>query len=350
MIDSSHDGLSKYQMASDRGEEIRQTDRVCRESCQDRGQHLIARSSSKKCTFSKFRMQIGREFGIRVAGISITVLMLGAWVIAQTSPEELVRSTVQNELKTDSTKFMFRERKESEHGSQTKLMVQTKDAMAGMLIEVDDKQIGSDQRLEEEARLRHIASDSETLHRKQKQEKEDSGRAAQIMRALPEAFLYERDGTEVGTQGVGKAGDALARLKFRPNPKYSPPSRTEQVLTGMHGYMLIDEKTRRLAKIDGTLFKDVGFGWGILGHLDRGGRFIVMQGEIAPGHWDITNMDLNFTGKVLLLKSLKIKTKETYSDFQAVPPDLTFAQGIDLLKKQMMTLSGQTQAENKVAR
>ena len=48
-------------------------------------------------------MQIGREFGIRVAGISITVLMLGAWVIAQTSPEELVRSTVQNELKTDST-------------------------------------------------------------------------------------------------------------------------------------------------------------------------------------------------------------------------------------------------------
>ncbi|HEY7095130.1 MAG TPA: hypothetical protein VH437_00270 [Terriglobales bacterium] len=292
-------------------------------------------------------MNRGCEFAIKVAAIALTVFMLEVWTPAQTaaSPEELVRRTVQNELKTDSTKFMFRERKENEHGSQTKLMVQTKDAMAGMLIEVDDKQIGPDQRLQEETRLRHIASDPETLHRKQKQEKEDSGRAAQIMRALPDAFLYERDGSEVGTQGVGKQGDELVRLKFKPNPKYNPPSRTEQVLTGMQGYMLIDEKAQRLAKIDGTLFKDVAFGWGILGHLDKGGRFIVRQGEIAPGHWDVTTMDLDFTGKILLFKSLKIKSKETYSDFLPVPPDLTFAQGIDLLKKQMLNpTSAETQA------
>ncbi len=38
----------------------------------------------------------------------------------------------------------------------------------------------------------------------------------------------------------------------------------------MQGYVLVDAVHYRIASIDGTLFKTVGFGWGILGHLDRG--------------------------------------------------------------------------------
>jgi len=53
----------------------------------------------------------------------------------------------------------------------------------------------------------------------------------------------------------------LVRLKFRPNPKYSPPSHVEQILTGLEGYLLIDADQHRIAKIDGTLGKEVGFGW-----------------------------------------------------------------------------------------
>ena len=159
------------------------------------------------------------------------------------------------------------------------------------------------------------------------------------MQALPDAFLYEKDGEQVGKPGVGKEGDELVRLKFRPNPKYDPPTHTEQVLTGMQGYMLIDENKSRLAEIDGTLYKDVGFGWGILGHLDKGGRFVVRQGEVAPNHWDVTQMRLDFTGKVLLFKSLSIKSNEVYSDFRPVPANLTFAQGVELLRKQEETIA-----------
>ena len=61
------------------------------------------------------------------------------------------------------------------------------------------------------------------------------------------------------------------KLKFKPNPAYKPPSHVEQVLTGMQGELLIDKETRRLARIDGTLFQEVTFGWGILGHLNKGG-------------------------------------------------------------------------------
>ena len=79
---------------------------------------------------------------------------------------------------------------------------------------------------------------------------------------------------------MGRAGDTLVRMKFRPNPRYEPPSRVEQVLPGMEGTILVDAGKYRIAKIDGTLAREVSFGWGILGHLDRGGRFVVEQGEV----------------------------------------------------------------------
>ena len=115
-------------------------------------------------------------------------------------------------------------------------------------------------------------------------------------------------------------GDPLVKLKFRPNPRYQPPSRVEQVLTAMQGFVLVDVARYRLASIDGTLFRDVNFGWGILGHLDRGGHFLVQQQEIGDNRWEISHMALDFTGKILLVKNLAIGSTEVFSDFKKVPP------------------------------
>ena len=293
-------------------------------------------------------MNSGRKLRGQALGAVAVVLLLSALVTAQSAiaPQELVRLTVKNELKPDNKKFMFRDHKEGSGGSQTKLMVQTKDAMAGMLVAVNGKPIGPDQRQQELDRLNQLVNDPNALQHKQKKEKEDAGHVTRIMQALPDAFLYEPDGTETGKPGIGKEGDELIRLKFRPNPKYDPPTRTEQVLTGMQGYMLIDANKKRLAKIDGTLFEDVGFGWGILGHLDKGGRFVVEQGEVAPDHWEIRHMNLAFTGKVLLFKGINIKSNEVFSEFRPVAENLTFAQGVELLKKQEDVLA-ENQSQNR---
>jgi len=50
-------------------------------------------------------------------------------------------------------------------------------------------------------------------------------------------------------------------------------------------------------------------------------------------------MDLAFTGKLLLFKSLNFKSTEVYSDFHPVPADLSFAQGVELLKKQQSAVA-----------
>jgi hypothetical protein len=257
------------------------------------------------------------------------------------SPVELVRRTVQREIAPDNSnaRAMFLDRKETSRGSQAKLIVETREGMAGMLIAINDKPLTPEQRSAEEARLSELANNPEALKKKQKSEKEDAERETRIMKALPDAFLYEPDVTTVETQTIGKAGDQLVRLKFRPNPKYTPPSHVEQVLTGMQGDLLIDADQHRIAKIDGTLTKEVGFGWGILGHLDRGGHFLVEQAEVIPGDWEVTHMSLGFTGKELLFKSLNIRSDEVFSNFRPAPSNLSFAQGVELLKKQEAELA-----------
>ena len=277
---------------------------------------------------------------------------VGAWILLLTpasfagqpaivssyqDPVELVRKAVQNEIKAandDSARFLFRGTKTTPQGSTTRLYVETKEATAGLVIAYNGKPLTPEQRHAEEARVERFISHPEELKKKREQEHANAERTLRIMRALPDAFLFDYAGEEPGSEGIGRAGEPLVKLKFRPNLGYQPPSRVEEVLTGMQGYVLVDAAHYRLASIDGTLFKEVGFGWGILGHLDPGGRFTVQQQELGDNVWEISSMSLKFTGKILLFKSLSISSTEIFSGFKRVPPDLTFAQALELLKKE----------------
>jgi hypothetical protein len=56
-------------------------------------------------------------------------------------------------------------------------------------------------------------------------------------------------------------------------------------------------------------------------------------------------MSLAFTGKILLFKSLAIKSDETFSDFHEVPNNTSFAQGVEMLKEENAKLAQNTTAE-----
>ena len=257
-------------------------------------------------------------------------------------PGELVRAAVANEVAAANhagVKHMFRARKQTPKGSQTRLYVETTSAMAGMLIAVNDHPMTPQQQQAETNHLAWLMGNPDQLRKKQAREKEDADRTLRIVKALPDAFRYEYAGTENSGVGLGAEGAQLMRLKFTPNPGYSPPSRVEQVLPGMQGYLLIDSKSKRIARIDGTLFRDVTFGCGLIGHLDKGGHFRVQQADVGDGSWDITEMSLSLTGKILLFKPLSMVSDEVFSDFQRVPDDLSFAQGVKLLKAEQEKLA-----------
>jgi hypothetical protein len=206
-----------------------------------------------------------------------------------------------------------------------------------LVIAYNGKPLTSAQRQQEQARVERFIIHPEELRKKREQERASAEHTMRIVRAMPDAFLFEYAGEEPGSPSIGRAGEPLVKLKFQPNPRYQPPSHVEEVLAGMQGYVLVDPVRYRIASIDGTLFKEVSFGWGILGHLDRGGRFLVQQQEVGDNFWEISGMTLSFTGKILLLKNLSISSTETFFGFKRVRSDLTFAQALELLKKEEST-------------
>jgi hypothetical protein len=258
------------------------------------------------------------------------------------APGDLVRETIAHEVSAanqSQIKHMFRSRRQTPKGSQTHLYIETNDSMAGMLIAANDQPLSEQQLQGERNHLYWLSGNPEALRKKRAREKEDADRTMRIVKALPDAFRYEYAGKETGAAGLGKAGDELIKLNFTPNPAYSAPSHVEQVLEGMQGYVLIDTTAHRLAKIDGSLFREVSFGWGIIGHLNKGGQFCVQQADLGDGTWDITAMSLRITGKILMFKGITMISDETFSDFRSVPGDLTFAKAVTMLANEQEKLA-----------
>jgi hypothetical protein len=254
--------------------------------------------------------------------------VLGRSVMQSTSPNDLVARVVQNEMQIhDEGHFMYRDRRQTPEGSKTKEMIETEAGVVARLLAVDDHPLTAAQRSEDDARLQNLLTHTEVQKQKQKEQQKDEDQVKKLFRELPRAFAYEYDGMEPGPDGT------VINLKFTPKPNYDPPSRECAVYKGMSGHMSVTVPEYRLVRIEATLFRDVNFGWGLLGHLDKGGHFIVEQSKIGPHRWDVTSMNIQFTGKILLFKTINLHEIEALWDFQPVPDGLSLAQGIVRLDK-----------------
>ena len=134
------------------------------------------------------------------------------------SSVELVKAAVFNEVAASagSAKYMFRSRKQTAQGSQTRLYVETLQAMAGMTIAYNDEPLTPDQKSGEESRLAGLLGSPDQMSRKQAQERKIRIGTLRIVKALPDAFLYEYDGEENGPGEPGQGGRAFASAEVPP--------------------------------------------------------------------------------------------------------------------------------------
>ena len=260
---------------------------------------------------------------------------------ASVDPIALVRASAKNEIRASDVQqyFMFKDTVEYRDRSITKEVVRTKQGGLSLPVLMNGKPLTPEQQRKENAKLEKFANDPSARAKRRESSKEDDKRAELMLTSLPDAFLYTYAGTDRGPNG-----EQLVHLKFKPNPNFAPPNHETAVYQGMQGDMLIDRDAKRIAKIDGVLFKDVDFGWGILGKLDKGGKFLIVQRDVGGGHWEEVEELLHFNGKILMIKSLTIYSTETMSDFKPIPSNLTTTQALDLLHKSAeMTASSQVE-------
>jgi hypothetical protein len=65
--------------------------------------------------------------------------------------------------------------------------------------------------------------------------------------------------------------------------------------------------------------------------------------------WELPHPRLNLTGKVMMVKSLVIKSEETDGGFRAVSGNTTFADGVNLLKAEQTRLQREEESTRTAA-
>jgi len=262
-------------------------------------------------------------------------------------PLELVRQASQNEIKASNVVHycMFRDHIQYKDHSVTREIIRTSQGGLWTTLLMNGKPLTADERQKDNDRLVKFANNPDARRKRREANKADDQRASLMLSSLPSAFLYTYEGTDRGPNG-----DELVHLRFKPNPNFSPPNHETAIYLGMQGDLIVDRHAMRIAKIDGTLFKDVDFGWGILGRLYKGGKFIIVQRDVGGGDWEEVQETLQFYGKILMIKSLTIWSNETMTDFRPVSPNITTAQALNLLHKSADVVaenhSGVSEAQN----
>ena len=258
-------------------------------------------------------------------GIGIAVLLLaGLSAFAQENPQALVSTVVNNELHSQKQPhyWMYLDHN-TEHGkAEVKRTLQLPQCWFTWPISVDGHPASQQEQDKARKENQELLNDRQLREKKRKEIDEDATKANSLLKILPDAFIF--------TPAGHKAGATL--LKFRPNPKYDPPSNEAKVFHAMAGTLVVSDKEKRLEKLTGKLTHNVDFGWGILGKIDKGGTFVVVQSEVAPGDWELTLLDVHISGKALFFHTIGEQQHESMTDFKPVPTDISLQRAAKMVE------------------
>jgi hypothetical protein len=271
------------------------------------------------------------------AALVLLGLVHGAYATAQTAPQtspaDLIRAVISTELKDPNTanvRWKYVLDKEADGKQETRDVVETKSGSIDHLVAISGKPLNDVEQRNESQRIQRLSHNPEEQRKLEATRRKDAEQCNAFLKMIPDAFLFAYTGERAGPNGD------FVKLTFRPNRSFQPPSREGKVMHEMAGEIWVDAKQHRLVSINGQLLNDVKFAGGLFGHLEKGGRFSVKRTELAPGDWEMTEMEVNMHGKALLFKTICVQQKELHRNFERVPDDLTFADAAALLMKQSL--------------
>jgi hypothetical protein len=269
----------------------------------------------------------------KTASLIILIVWTVSFAGAQQSafdPLTLVRESIDLEIKAAqdySIPYRYILRKESNSGVAVRQMIETREGLVlARTITWNGKPNSPESQAKEDGKLEQLARNPDERGRKLKAQQDDAQRVLRILRALPTSSLYTYDGREQVN------GRDTIRLTFKPNPRFSPEGKETYLLKAATGKMWIDAASKRLARIDGAITDSVNIGWGLLGHIDKGGKLFLQQEVVKGGEWRLTQMRIDATGKALIFKSIRIRQYQNGTDFEPIKP-VTVAEAVAELKR-----------------
>ena len=247
----------------------------------------------------------------------------------------VVRETMNHEIDAqakDQSLWCYRKLQEKDGKQERYAVCQAKGAEIDRLVAVNGKELDEKQREAENQRIENLVKSKRELARQARRQREDAKHAEDLMKLIPNAFVFRLE---------SRNNDQVT-LKFTPNPQFRPSGHEAEVYHHMEGSLTLDVQQKRLAEISGRLVSTVKFGGGWLGHLDKGGTFLVKQEAVAPGSWQVTTLDVRMNGRALFFKTIAVRQKEINSQFRPVPASTTIEQLAEMTKEK----STEAQARN----
>lgn len=273
---------------------------------------------------------------VRRAAMLLLFASMGLVLCAQTTADSLpplpkdanqfVKDAIKHQIEADAadhSHWRYHIHREDEKGSQDRDVIDTKDGQIARTLLINGQPLTPDQRTADEARMKKLVDDPSERAKRDKRAKDDEEKVAQMFKAIPDAFVFKYEGAENGQ----------IRLSFFPNPHYNAPTRELQVFRSMSGMIWIDRAGLRMSRLDGSLFEDVTFGWGLLGRLNKGGSFSVTQSRIADDHWEIVSLDVKMSGHAVVFKTINVKQLQRITGFHRISDSMTISEAYQLLEK-----------------
>jgi hypothetical protein len=262
--------------------------------------------------------------------LALLICASGAPALLAQAAKELVAEACYNARHQLEQKPLSSSRIERRTGGHVYLEeeIETVDGSVRRLISVDGHEPTAPERKQDDDKLRDLVQNPKTRQAFKKANEADEKRISDLLQAIPEAFLFEDEGIQGG----------LEKVAFRPNPVYKPNTYEERAIHALGGFIMVNLEEKRLAQLSATLMQQVDFGFGVIGHLDKGGTINLTRIPLAPGIWKTSSSKTTLTGRLVLFKTINKQQDETHSDFKLIAPNTSISQAVQQLAGNVLSL------------
>jgi hypothetical protein len=247
------------------------------------------------------------------------------------SPHDLAAEAAANELVALHHKgsyLRYRMETVNERGDQVRDVIESKDGTVARLILKDGKPLTAEQDKAEQQRLNDMIASPAAYAKHVRNQESEKSMADKLVPLMADAMIntYTPGQPQSGRNG----GAPEIVLDYKPNPKFVPPNTQAQALTGLQGRVWIDAKTHYVVRMEGTIFRPVNFGWGMLAHIYPGGKVVMDQTSVGDNRWIFTDFSMELSVRALMVKKLDIHSSAKTSNYQKLGP-MSYQDAIHLL-------------------
>jgi hypothetical protein len=239
--------------------------------------------------------------------------------------KELIGDACYNELQHRDRKTLWSYTAELHVNSHLFLeqVIETADGPVRHLLAMDGHPPTPAQTKEELGRQQELLKNPSGRRAAQKQRDDDDQTIEELLRVIPEAFVFEDQGRE----------EDFEKIAFHPNPGFRPRTYQQRIVHALDGIVFIDLRDKRIARLSASLASRVEFGRGLIGHVEQGGTAEITRVRLSPGVWKTSAEKINIDGRFVIFKTISKHQDESRTGFAPVAPNTTFAQALDQTTK-----------------